>query len=48
MENTLLEILEELRAIRIQIVPQPLPNSAELERDITVALGTGPEGTFNR
>jgi hypothetical protein len=48
IENTLLTILEELRMIRQHLVPPPLPTKDELERDITVALGVGPDEVFNK
>jgi hypothetical protein len=48
IENTLLTILDELRMIRQHFVPPPLPTPDELERDITVALGTGPDEFGNK
>jgi hypothetical protein len=48
IECLLQSILEELQTIRAHIVPPSLPTPAELERDITVALGTGPDEVFNR
>jgi len=47
-EALLQSILAEIQAIRAHLVPAPLPDPAELERDITVALGTGPDEVFNR
>ena len=47
-ECLLQSILDELRLIRAHIVPPPLPTPDELARDITVALGTGPDEVFNK
>ena len=47
-ESILQSILEELQSIRKHVVPTPPPNPVELERDITVALGIGPEEFGNR
>jgi hypothetical protein len=48
VETLLQSILEELQAIRAHSVPAPLPTPAELERDLTVAFGSGPDEVFNK
>jgi hypothetical protein len=47
-ESLLQSILDELRLIREEIVKPPLPTPAELERDLSVVLGTGPEEFGNK
>jgi hypothetical protein len=47
-DNTLLQILEELKLIRQAVVkPQP-PTPEELEQDLARVLGVGPEDIGNR
>jgi hypothetical protein len=48
IESLLQQILEELQAIRQHTVPAPIPKPEELARDITVALGVGPDNAFNK
>jgi|HubBroStandDraft_2_1064218.scaffolds.fasta_scaffold271218_3 hypothetical protein len=47
-EALLQSILEELQAIRKCVVPPAPPSPDELERDLTVALGVGPDEVFNK
>jgi hypothetical protein len=47
-ENTLLEILAELRLIRQHLVPPEPLSPVELEQSLTRALGTGPDDAFNK
>jgi hypothetical protein len=48
VENTLVEILQELRLIREHLVPPAPMTDAELAQNLTKVLGTGPEGVFNK
>jgi hypothetical protein len=47
-DSTLLLILEELKQIRQALVKPLPPTPEELERDLTVTLGVGPEDFGNR
>jgi hypothetical protein len=47
-DSTLLLILEELKQIRQALVKPDPPSQEQLARDLTVALGTGPDEVFNK